>query len=131
GPGPDIAKSEFAFYLFRDVRDTPNFPHRTRESPRSLGPRFRLIYETSHVIAADSKWARLRQEPRHLFCLIGADLLCALGAQMTQAQAANIHAQWKQSGESPCEHPIQELVRLAHSDDGNLMGTYHCRECGE
>jgi hypothetical protein len=50
---------------------------------------------------------------------------------MTQAQAANIHAQWKQSGESPCEHPIQELVRLAHSDDGNLMGTYHCRECGE
>jgi hypothetical protein len=61
----------------------------------------------------------------------GADFLCALGAQMTQAQAANIHAQWKQSGESPCEHPIQELVRLARSDDGNLMGTYHCRECGE
>jgi hypothetical protein len=55
----------------------------------------------------------------------GADFLCALGAQMTQAQAANIHAQWKQSGESPCEHPIQELVRLARSDDGNLMGTYH------
>ena len=50
---------------------------------------------------------------------------------MTQAQAANIHAQWKQSGEPFCEHPIQELGRLARSDDGVLMGTYHCRECGE
>jgi hypothetical protein len=48
---------------------------------------------------------------------------------MTQAQAANIHA--KLQGEPLCEHPIQELARLARSDDGVLMGTYHCRECGE
>jgi hypothetical protein len=52
----------------------------------------------------------------------------ALGAQMTQA-AATVHC--KHSGESPCDHPIQELVRLARSDDGVLMGTYHCRECEE
>jgi hypothetical protein len=50
---------------------------------------------------------------------------------MTLAQAANIHAKWKQHGEPLCVHPIQELVRLARSDDGVLMGTYHCRECGE
>jgi hypothetical protein len=50
---------------------------------------------------------------------------------MTQAQAANIHAKWKQHGEPICEHPIQELVRLARSDDGVLLGTYHCHECGE
>jgi hypothetical protein len=50
---------------------------------------------------------------------------------MTLAQAANIHAKWKQHGEPRCEHPIQELVRLARSADGFLLGTYHCRECGE
>lgn len=50
---------------------------------------------------------------------------------MTQDQAANIHAKWKQDGERICEHPIQELVRLSRSDDGVLLGSYHCRECGE
>ncbi|MEO6307502.1 MAG: hypothetical protein ABIO96_06610 [Nitrospiraceae bacterium] len=50
---------------------------------------------------------------------------------MTQDQAANIHAKWKQDGERICEHPIQEWVRLARSDDGVLLGSYHCRECGE
>jgi len=50
---------------------------------------------------------------------------------MTKTHAADIHARWKQQGEPLCEHPIQELVRLARSDDGVLMGTYHCRECGE
>ena len=34
-------------------------------------------------------------------------------------------------GEPLCEHPIKELVRLTRSDEGVLMGTYHCRECGE
>ena len=34
-------------------------------------------------------------------------------------------------GEPLCEHPIQELVRLNRSDDGVLMGTYHCKECGD
>ncbi len=50
---------------------------------------------------------------------------------MTQAHAADIHAKCKQQCEPLCEHPIQELVRLARSDDGVLLGTYHCRECGE
>ena len=50
---------------------------------------------------------------------------------MTQTQAANIHAKWKQHGEPLCVHPIQEWGRLARSDDGVLLGTYHCRECGE
>ena len=50
---------------------------------------------------------------------------------MTQTQAADIHAKWKQQSESLCEHPIQELARLGRSDDGVLMGTYHCRACGE
>ena|SRR6185295_1446689 len=50
---------------------------------------------------------------------------------MTQAQAADIHAKWKQPGELLCEHPIQEFVRLARSGDGVLLGTYQCRDCGE
>ena len=50
---------------------------------------------------------------------------------MTQDQAANIHAKWKLDGERICEHPIQELVRLSRSDDGVLLGSYNCRECGE
>jgi len=50
---------------------------------------------------------------------------------MTKTEVADIHAKWKQHGEPLCEHPIQELVRLARSDDGVLMGTYHCRACGE
>jgi hypothetical protein len=50
---------------------------------------------------------------------------------MTRTNAANIHAKWKQQGEPLCEHPIQELVRLARSEDGVLLGTYQCRECGE
>ena len=50
---------------------------------------------------------------------------------MTQAQAVDIHTKWKQQGEPLCEHPIQELTRLARSEDGVLLGTYHCRACGE
>ena len=50
---------------------------------------------------------------------------------MSQTQDADIHAKWKQQDESLCEHPIQELARLGRSDDGVLMGTYHCRACGE
>jgi hypothetical protein len=50
---------------------------------------------------------------------------------MTKTHAAEIHAKWNQQGEPFCEHPIQEFVRLARSDGGVLMGTYHCRECGE
>jgi hypothetical protein len=52
---------------------------------------------------------------------------------MTQAQAADLKTKWKQQGDPPplCEHPIQELARLVRSDEGYLMGTYHCHECGE
>jgi len=50
---------------------------------------------------------------------------------MTKTHAADIHAKRKQQGEPLCEHSIQELVCLARSDDGVLMGTYHCRECRE
>jgi len=50
---------------------------------------------------------------------------------MTMLHSVDIHAKWKQQGEPLCAHPIQEFVRLARSDDGVLMGTYHCRECGE
>ena len=50
---------------------------------------------------------------------------------MTNAQAAELQAKWTQQGEPLCEHPTQQFVRLARSDDGVLMGTYHCRECGE
>ena len=50
---------------------------------------------------------------------------------MTKTRAADSHAKGKQQGEPLCEHPIQELVCLAHSNDGGLMGIYHCRKCGE
>ena len=50
---------------------------------------------------------------------------------MTKTHAADIHTKWKQQREPLCEHPIQEFVRLARSDDGVLLGTYHCRDCGE
>jgi len=52
---------------------------------------------------------------------------------MTTAQAAELQTTRKQQGDPPplCEHPIQEFARLARSDQGYLMGTYHCRECGE
>jgi hypothetical protein len=52
---------------------------------------------------------------------------------MTQAQAANIHAKWKQQGNSPssCEHLSQEARHVAQSDDGHVTSTYHCRQCGE
>ena len=50
---------------------------------------------------------------------------------MTGTHATDINVMWKQQGDAPCEHPIQEFVRLARSDDGVLMGTYHCRECRE
>jgi hypothetical protein len=51
---------------------------------------------------------------------------------MTKTQAAELQAKWGQQGGTPiCEHPIQEFARLVRSDEGYLMGTYHCRECGE
>jgi hypothetical protein len=52
---------------------------------------------------------------------------------MTQVQAAELQTKRKQQGDPPplCEHPIQELARLVRSDEDYLMGTYHCRECGE
>ena len=50
---------------------------------------------------------------------------------MTKTQAADIQAKWKQQGEPLCEHPSHELARLVRSDEDYLMGTYHCRECGE
>jgi len=52
---------------------------------------------------------------------------------MTESQAAELQAKWKQRGDSPplCEHPTQELSHLAHSDDGTKMSTYHCLDCGE
>ena len=50
---------------------------------------------------------------------------------MTKTRAADSHAKGKQQGEPLCEHPIQELVCLAHSDEGVLMGTYYCRKGGE
>jgi hypothetical protein len=52
---------------------------------------------------------------------------------MTTAQAAELQTKRKQQGDPPplCEHPIQEFARLARSDKGYLMGTYHCCECGE
>jgi len=51
---------------------------------------------------------------------------------MTKTQAAELQAKWNRQGKYPplCEHPIQVFVRLARSDDGLLLGTYHCRECG-
>jgi hypothetical protein len=50
---------------------------------------------------------------------------------MALAYHARIQREGKQQGEPLCEHPIQELVCLAHSNDGGLMGIYHCRKCGE
>ena len=52
---------------------------------------------------------------------------------MTQVQAANIHAKWKQQGNSPssCEHRSQEARHVAQSDDGHVTSTYHCLQCGE
>ncbi len=52
---------------------------------------------------------------------------------MTKTQAAELQAKWNRQGKYPplCEYPIQVFVRLARSDDGLLLGTYHCRECGE
>jgi len=52
---------------------------------------------------------------------------------MTKMQAADLRAKWRQQGDPPplCKHPVQELAHLARSDTGYLMGTYHCRECGE
>lgn len=50
---------------------------------------------------------------------------------MTTTHAAEIHAKRKLQREPLCEHPIQEFARLARSDDGVLLGTYHCRACGE
>ena len=52
---------------------------------------------------------------------------------MTTAQATDLQTKWKRQSDPrlTCEHPIQELASLSRSDMGYLMGTYHCRECGE
>jgi hypothetical protein len=52
---------------------------------------------------------------------------------MTKTQAAILQVKWKQHGAPPplCEHSIQELSQSGLHDDGHLLRTYHCRECGE
>ena len=52
---------------------------------------------------------------------------------MTEAQAANLQAKWKQRGDSSqaCKHQTQELADMAQSDEGAKMSTYHCLDCGE
>jgi hypothetical protein len=52
---------------------------------------------------------------------------------MTKGQASVLQIKWKQQGDPPpfCEHPIQELERSDLHDEGYLLGTYYCRECGE
>jgi hypothetical protein len=51
---------------------------------------------------------------------------------MTKTEAVVLQAKWRQQGPLPlCEHPSQELARLALNDGGVLIGTYYCLECGE
>ncbi|HXC66178.1 MAG TPA: hypothetical protein VN638_02095 [Nitrospiraceae bacterium] len=51
---------------------------------------------------------------------------------MTKTQATDLQTKWKQQDQLPlCEHPIQELSRSCLRDNGHLLRTYHCRECGE
>ena len=48
---------------------------------------------------------------------------------MTKAQAAELHANWHQQGESPiCVH---RKIDLERSEDGYMTGTYRCTACGD
>jgi len=51
---------------------------------------------------------------------------------MTKAQAALLQTKWQQQGEpqAPCPHSIQELAS-SDLDQGHVLNTYHCRDCGE
>ena len=52
---------------------------------------------------------------------------------MTQDQAADLQAKWKQQGDPPslCRHMVQELSLSGLHDESHLLRTYHCLECGE
>lgn len=52
---------------------------------------------------------------------------------MTKAQAADLHAKWKQEGDPPpaCQHALQELASSELDDHGHVLNTYHCRDCGK
>jgi hypothetical protein len=52
---------------------------------------------------------------------------------MTKAQAALLQTQWKQQGDPPpaCQHSLQELASSELNEQGHVLNTYHCRECGE
>jgi hypothetical protein len=50
---------------------------------------------------------------------------------MTNAQVSELQAKWKKQGVPLCEHPIQELSRSDPHDNGDVLRTYHCCECGE
>jgi hypothetical protein len=51
---------------------------------------------------------------------------------MTKAQATLLQMKWKQQGDPPCEHLIQELSNAPSDfDDGHVLNAYHCRDCGE
>ena len=52
---------------------------------------------------------------------------------MTKAQATDLQTKWKQHGAPPslCGHMVQELSLSGLHDEGHLLRTYHCRECGE
>jgi hypothetical protein len=54
------------------------------------------------------------------------------GRIMKKAEADELQVTSTQQVDSPrCAHPILELARLTRNDTGYLIGTYHCRECGE
>jgi hypothetical protein len=52
---------------------------------------------------------------------------------MTKTQAAELQTKWIQQGDPPplCEHWIQELTSSDLDDQGHVLNTYHCRQCGE
>jgi hypothetical protein len=51
---------------------------------------------------------------------------------MTTAQAGLLQTKWKQQGDPPpaCPHALQELAS-SDLDQGYVLNTYHCRDCGE
>ncbi len=51
---------------------------------------------------------------------------------MTEVQASEIQAKWKQQNpHALCEHPVQELSWSGENVESHLLNIYHCRECGE
>ncbi len=51
---------------------------------------------------------------------------------MTEVQASDIQAKWKQQNpHALCEHPVQELSRSGVNDEPHLLNMYHCLECGK